>query len=300
MQSDFPPAPQIPIQLAFWYGKGGVGKSTTTLLLSLLAARHGQRVLVVDLDPECGTSRDFLGSSLPRLSEHLKTFLAAGLPVPPPILPSGVPGLDLVPGSPDEQRFFRHFPEHSTLLRDALSLLPADAYHWVMMDVPNQFDNIAELGLVAADFLILPVELTADCRERIETVLRIVQEARSLNPGLQVLGALALSSAPRSGREKRLTAKEQLILREYEQALAPASVPVFDTVMFRSATTVEEARSNADDRLLHWTARRRFLRLLSEILARIDALSPVRSPAPHDRTERAPGRSKRAAQTAAA
>jgi hypothetical protein len=35
------------------------------------------------------------------------------------------------------------------------------------MDVPNLFDNLAELGLIAADFLLLPVELTADCIERI-------------------------------------------------------------------------------------------------------------------------------------
>ena len=53
-----------PIRLAVWYGKGGVGKSTTTIILSLLAARRGQRVLTIDLDPECGASRDFLGTAL--------------------------------------------------------------------------------------------------------------------------------------------------------------------------------------------------------------------------------------------
>ena len=52
-----------PIRLAIWFGKGGVGKSTTTLMLSLFAVRAGKRVLAIDLDPECGTSRDFLGRS---------------------------------------------------------------------------------------------------------------------------------------------------------------------------------------------------------------------------------------------
>ena len=52
------------------------------------------------------------------------------------------------------------------------------------MDVPNQFDNIAELGLIAADFLLLPVELTADCVERVDTALRILNEARAYNPRL--------------------------------------------------------------------------------------------------------------------
>ena len=148
-----------PIRLAIWFGKGGVGKSTTTMMLSLFAARRRQRILTIDLDPECGTSRDFLGKQLPNVPNNIKTFLESPLPVPPPILPSGIDGLDIVPCAPEAQRFFRLFPEKSSKLREALELLPPK-YNWILMDVPNQFDNIAELGLIAADFLILPVELS--------------------------------------------------------------------------------------------------------------------------------------------
>src|SRR5437762_141016 len=196
-----------PIRLAIWFGKGGVGKSTTTMMLSLFAARRGRRILTIDLDPECGTSRDFLGKELPSVRNNLKTFLESPVPVPPPILHSGIDGLDIVPCAPEEQRFFRLFPEKSSKLREALDLLPPD-YSWILMDVPNQFDNIAELGLIAADYLLLPVELTADCVERVQTALRILNEARAYNPRLQVLGALALASSPRAGRDKRLSAKE--------------------------------------------------------------------------------------------
>ncbi len=270
-----------PLKLAFWYGKGGVGKSTTTLLVSLLAAHGGKRVLVIDLDPECGTSRDFLGTALPSLTENLKTFLASPLPGPPPVLHSGVDGLDLVPGAPDEQRFFRLYPEHSTRLAESLSLLPPD-YDWILMDVPNQFDNVAELGLIAADYVILPVELTADCRERVETALRIIDEARSVNPGLRVPRALALASSPRTGREMRLSAKERLIYREYEEALATFGIRLFQTIMFRTSTTVEEARSAAETSLLHWTARRRFQGLLAEIAFRLRTFTRSRSPTPDE------------------
>src|SRR5438094_6966886 len=145
-----------PIRLAVWFGKGGVGKSTTTIMLALFMARRGQRTLTIDLDPECGTSRDFLGKELPNIRSNLKTFLESPVPVVPPILPSGIDGLDIVPSAPEEQRFFRLFPEKSAKLREALDLLSGD-YQWILMDVPNQFDNIAELGLIAADYLILPV-----------------------------------------------------------------------------------------------------------------------------------------------
>ncbi|MBI3465101.1 MAG: hypothetical protein HY000_18900 [Planctomycetes bacterium] len=95
--------------------------------------------------------------------------------------------------------------EHSTKLREGLDMLPP-VYDWIIMDVPNQFDNLAELGLIAADVLLLPVELTGDCSERVASVLRIVDEAKSLNPRLAVLGVLALASAPRAGQELKLTA----------------------------------------------------------------------------------------------
>src|SRR6266566_4989529 len=126
-----------PIRLAIWFGKGGVGKSTTTMMLSLFAARRGRRILTIDLDPECGTSRDFLGKELPNVQNNLKTFLESPVPVAPPILPSGIAGLDIVPCAPEQQRFFRLFPEKSTTLRSALDLLPP-SYDWILMDVPNQ------------------------------------------------------------------------------------------------------------------------------------------------------------------
>src|SRR5437773_10554456 len=91
-----------PIRLAIWFGKGGVGKSTTTLMLSLFAVRAGKRVLAIDLDPECGTSRDFLGRELQNVPANLKTFLESPVALDLPIIESGIAGLALVPGAPDQ------------------------------------------------------------------------------------------------------------------------------------------------------------------------------------------------------
>lgn len=267
-------------RLAVWYGKGGVGKSTTTMMLSLMAARRGKRVLTVDLDPECGCSRDFLGPALRDVPHNLKSYLESPVPGPPQPIASGIDNLDILPSSPDEQRFFRHFPEHSDKLRDGLSFL--DGYDWMFMDVPNQFDNIAELGLIAADYVIFPVELTADCAERIDTALRIINEAKAVNPTLTLLGALPLASSPQSQQSLKLTAKERLVYHEYGDRLAEVGVTPLKTIMYRSATTVEEARSNADDKLMHWTAQRRFTALFAEIVSRIKTARRINSPKSHD------------------
>jgi hypothetical protein len=83
-----------------------------------------------------------------------------------------------------------------------------------------------------------------------------------------------------------LSAKERIIFREYEEAFQAEGIRLFQTVMFRSSTTVEEARSNADERLLHWTVRRRFRRLLTEIHTRINVHSHSRSPVSYAKRHR--------------
>src|SRR5439155_593357 len=116
----------------------------------------------------------------------------------------------------------------------------------------------------------------------VPTVLNILETAKITNPKLRVLGALPLASGPCSKQDMKLPAKERLVYREYEAAFAAHGIPMFRTMMFRSATTVEEARSNADLTLLHWTARRRFQRLFAEVHFRIKTV-PSRSPIPHVR-----------------
>ena len=283
-------------RIAIWYWKGGVGKSTTTMMLSILAASRGQPVFTIDLDPECGTSRDFLGRGVRSAALNLKTYLESPALEPPPVIPSGIDYLDLLPGSPDSGRFFRHFPEGSLKLREGLDLLLT--YQWVFMDVPHQLDNIAQLGLIAADYVVFPLELTEDCLERLPTVFGLIEESRVLNPNLTVLGGLPLALAPRSPRRLSVSAKEEAIYREYETALQAYDVRMFRTIMYLSAKhSVEEARINADFRLMHWTAQRRYRQLFAELVA---AIKKAHLPSPKHHATRRSARTHRAPKAAAA
>ena len=247
--------------------KGGVGKTTNTVLLSLLAAHRGDTVLAVDLDPEAGLSRDVLGPQLGSVTNHLKSFLESPVPVEPPVISTLIPRVYLLPCPRGKQRFFRLFPERSAKLREGLDLID-HAYRFILLDLPNQLDNIAQLGMAAVNYLILPVELTVDCLDRVEMAVDIISEARAENPLLRVLGALPLA-------ERRvLSAQEQLLYDEFGQAFGRHDISMFETTMYRSPSSVPLARSNFDAMLLHWTARRRFDALLNEITTRIRSVSP--------------------------
>lgn len=270
-----------------WYPKGGVGKTTNVVILALLLAKASLKILVVDTDPECGASRDFLGESLDGLTSNLKTYLEDHVQLELPIVPSGVEGIDLVPCAPEQHRFFCLFEEDSPRLRQGIDLARSQ-YDLILIDGPNQLVNIAQLALYAADAVVLPIELSSDCLDRVPLALRRLEQARAFNPTLEVLGALPLANRRCAGRNQGISAKEHLVLEQYHTVLAKAGITPFQTIMFRSAGTVEEARSCAEDRLLHWTARRRFHHYLTEIITRWKTSSLSHSS--HERSQARPTR----------
>lgn len=269
-----------PIRLAVWFKKGGVGKSTNATLLALLAQSTRRQVLLIDLDPASATSRDFLGRGIGAIPENLSTYLKNDLPAPPPVIASGLDNLDLFVSNPQADNLFRHFPEYSTKLRDGLALLPP-VYDWVIMDVPHAYDNIAHLGLLAADYLLLPVELSLDCLDRMDMVLAMIEDVRVHNPKLKVLGAVALAQKFTSRTPQKISAAERFVFGEYARQFAEAQIPMFRTIMFRSTTSVADARANADLRSLHWRAKQRFARLMAEIRTRIARSQKLSSPLSH-------------------
>jgi chromosome partitioning protein len=75
--------------------KGGVGKTTTAISLGAAMVEHGQRVLIVDLDPQANATSG-LGISKER-ANGIYGVLLRERAVAEAVVPTGVPGLDLVP-----------------------------------------------------------------------------------------------------------------------------------------------------------------------------------------------------------
>jgi chromosome partitioning protein len=171
--------------------KGGVGKTTTTINLGAYLAKFGQRVLVVDLDPQAnatsclgvdklgvqgGTYEALFGDSETAsyilLNERLKLSL---LPSSPSLAGAEVELVDEL--------------ARETLLRKALEPL-LNRYDYILIDCPPSLGLLTVNGLVAArDGVIVPVQCEYLALEGLGQLTQTIARVRSaLFPDLQVRG----------------------------------------------------------------------------------------------------------------
>jgi chromosome partitioning protein len=180
--------------------KGGVGKSTTAINLAAYLAATGERLLVVDMDPQ-GNATSGLGVS-PDSNGCMYDVLLEGKPLQDVALKTNVEGMDVAPatinlvGAEVElvSTLAREFK-----LRRAIEKLPPQAYNRVLLDCPPSLDLLTLNALTAADEVLIPVQCEYYALEGLTQLMQSIRMVREeLNPRLRVGGVLLTMFDPRT------------------------------------------------------------------------------------------------------
>jgi chromosome partitioning protein len=168
--------------------KGGVGKTTTTVNLGACFAELGQRVLVVDLDPQANASTG-LGLNPRQLEYSLYDVLLRDVPMEDVIEPVAVKNLYVAPASLDlagaEIELVPTFSREGKL-KAAIEAVIED-YDVVLIDCPPSLGLLTINGLTAATEVLVPIQTEYYALEGLGQLIRNVDlVTRNLNPTLEL------------------------------------------------------------------------------------------------------------------
>ncbi len=192
--------------VAYLNQKGGVGKSSTTHHLAGTLAAMGRRLLLVDADPQSSLTQGLLGpEALDDIdpAATIAAVLRGEDPFPDSVVrPSGVSGVDLMPGSQSANdanvpRPWEQDCAAQRRLADVLAEL-APRYDLVMIDCPPTLSGCSWAALVAADSLVVPLQAEDYGSQGVRAIQDWIATVRAtMNPGLHLAGYLITMFNPR-------------------------------------------------------------------------------------------------------
>ena len=261
-----------PRVLALANQKGGVGKTTTAINLGTALAAMGERVLIVDLDPQGNAST---GLGLDRRQRRVSTYqvLTGETDLKSAIVATSIPGVAVAPSTLDllgVELEIAHERSRAHRLRDAIKALVAgiaaeEGYTYVLIDCPPSLNLLTINALTAADAVLVPLQCEFFALEGLSQLLKTVEQVRAtLNPRLTIHGVVLTMFDPRNNLAGQVVAD----VREFMGA------KVYETMIPRNVR-VSEAPSHGKPVLLYdlkCAGAQAYLKLASEVIQRERAL----------------------------
>lgn len=242
--------------------KGGVAKTTTVASLGAALAALGQRVLLVDLDPQ-GSLTFSLGHDPDSLERSVHEVLLGDVALADALLETAE-GPTLLPSTIDlagAEAMLLMRAGREYVLKRALGTVLAD-FDVVLIDCPPSLGVLTLNGLTAADAVLVPLQCETLAHRGVGQLLRTVADVQAItNEGLTLLGALPTLYDARTTHSRDVLAD---VSDRY--GLAVLAPPIPRTVRFAEASasgaTVLTGRKNkgatayrelAENLLAHWS-----------------------------------------------
>jgi len=259
--------------------KGGVGKTTTAVNLSVCLAAKGQRVLLIDLDPQANATSAIGFDCIE--GHSIYGPLIGAVTVADKVLPTRIENLFIVPADLDlagAEIEVARLDDHLVRLRKALEVLKQDAaFDFIMLDCPPSLGILMTNALAAADELLVPIQCEYFALEGLSKIVRIVEQIKDAgaNPQLSIGGILMTMYDGRTNLSQQVMAE---VTKHFAETVYKTVIP--RTIRLGEAPSFGKAIIEYEPNGAGATA---YLALADEFLQRQHSgIAPAATPADSD------------------
>jgi chromosome partitioning protein len=257
---------KAPRVLAIANQKGGVGKTTTAINLGTALAAIGEKVLIVDLDPQGNAST---GLGIDRRDRRCSTYdvLTGEAPMRNAILATAVPRLHIAASTLDLSGLeleLGQARDRAFRLRNALARINTggdDDYSYVLVDCPPSLNLLTVNAMAAADAILVPLQCEFFALEGLSQLLKTVEQVKTtLNPKLSIHGIVLTMYDSRNNLANQVVADvRQHMGRKVYDTVIPRNVRISEAPSYGKPVLVYDLKCVGSEA---------YLRLATEIIQR--------------------------------